>query len=251
MSNNPIVLLNARMFVAGADLSGAGSKIEIKETAEVRKRTNWRSGGAEENVASLFATDWSAEGFYEAGDPSKPDDLFWATRRTLDPWSAAPFSDSDLAAGSLMYLNKVLRADSTFGGDVGDVDQWSMSGRSTWPLCRGKCGHPSGVPRAATGNGTAVQLGAISSTRYLYANLHVLSASGTTPSMTVKIQSDDNAGFTTPTDVTGGSFAAATTTGQSGALRVAGPLTDTYFRVVYTISGTTPSFLFLVAMGIE
>src|ERR1044072_7836723 len=102
MSNNPIVLLSARMFVAGADLSGAGNKIEIKETAEVRKRTNWRSGGAEENVASLFATDWSAEGFYEAGDASKPDDLFWATRRTLDPWTAAPFSDSDLAAGSLM-----------------------------------------------------------------------------------------------------------------------------------------------------
>jgi hypothetical protein len=249
MSNNPIVLLDARMFVAGADLSGAGNKIDIKETAEVKKVTNWRSGGAEENKAGLFGTEWSAEGNYEAGDPSKPDDLFWATRRTLDPWTAAPFGDSDLAAGSLMYLNKVLRVDSSFGGAVGDVDSWSMSGKSTWALARGKCAHPSGVPRTATGTGTILQIGAVPVNKRMYANLHVLSATGTTPSITVKVQSAAAVGFASPTDRL--SFAAKTTAGGE-ALRTDGTaITDQYWRVSYTISGTTPSFLFLVALGIE
>lgn len=249
MANNPIVLLDARMFVAGADLSGAGNKIMLKETAEVRKITNWRSGGAVENRASLFGTDWMAEGYYEAGDASKPDDLFWATRRTLDPWTAAPFGDSDLAAGSLMYLNRVLRADSSFGGAVGDVDEWSMSGKSTWPLCRGKCGHPSGVARSATGTGTIIQLGAVAANKRVYANLHVLSATGTTPSITVKVQSAALVGFGSPTDRL--SFAAKTAAGGE-ALRSDGTaITDQFWRVSYTVSGTTPSFLFLVAFGIE
>lgn len=246
---NPIVLLDVRTYVAGADLSGAGNKIEIKETAEVKKVTNWRSGGAEENKAGLFSTDWMMEGHYEAGDASKPDDLFWATRRTLDPWTAAATADSDLNVGSVMWLNKVLRADASFGGPVGDVDGWSMSGKSTWPLVRGKCAHPSGVARSTTANGTSVQLGAVAAGKRLYANLHVIGATGTTPSATVKIQSDDNSGFTTPTDRL--SFAAKTTTGGE-ALRTDGTaITDTYWRAQWTVSGTTPSFLFLVAFGIE
>lgn len=246
---NPIVLLDVRHFVAGADLSGAGNKIMVKETAEVKKTTNWRSGGAEENKAGVFGTDWSAEGNYEAGDASKPDDLFWATRRSLDPWTAAAEGSSDLAAGSLMWLNKVLRQDSSFGGSVGDVDSWSMSGRSTWPLVRGKCAHPSGVPRSATGTGTIIQLGAVAAGKRLYANLHVLSATGTTPSITVKVQSAALVGFGSPTDRL--SFAAKTTTGGE-ALRTDGTaITDQFWRVSYTVSGTTPSFLFLAAFGIE
>lgn len=247
---NPIVLLDARLFVAGADLSGAGNKIEVKETAEVRKVTNWRSAGAEENRAALFGTDWMAEGHYEAGDASKPDDLFWATRRTLDPWSAAATNASDLSAGSLMYLNKVLRADAAWLGPVGDVAPWSMHGKSTWPLVRGACAHPSGVARIATGDGTAVQQGAVAANKRVYGNLHVLSVAGTsTPTITVKVQSDDNSGFTTPTDRL--SFAAKTAPGGE-ALRSDGTaITDTYWRATWTITGSSPSFLFLVSFGIE
>lgn len=246
---NPIVLLDARLFVAGADLSGYSNKIEIKETAEVKKTTTWRSGGAEENKAGVHRTEWMAEGNFEAGDPSKPDDAFWTTGRSAAPWSAAPFGDSDLAAGSLMYLNKAVRSDYGFLGGVGDVAPWSAQATSTWPLVRGRCAHPSGVARTATGNGTAVQLGAVSATQKIYANLHVQSVSGTsTPTITVKVQSDDNSGFTTPTDRL--SFAAKTAAGGE-ALRLDGAITDTYWRVAWTVTGSTPSFLFLVSFGIE
>jgi hypothetical protein len=249
---NPLVLLDVRTFIGGADLSGAGCKIEVSEESEAKKVTNWRSGGAEELKAGIVGTDFMGEGWWEAGDSQKPDDVFFqnGNRRQLLPWSIASKSDSDLTTGGTMYLcGRVLRTKISQWGSVGDVANWQASGRSAWPLVKGRCAHPSGTARTATGTGTAIQLGAVASGKKIYGNLHVISASGTTPSMTVKVQSDDNSGFTSPTDVL--SFAAKTASGQSEALRADGPLTDTYWRVVWAISGTTPSFLFLASFGIE
>lgn len=246
---NPIVLLDARTFVSGADLSGSGNKIELTEESEAKKTTNWRSGGATENIAGLTSIELNAEGQWEAGDLGLPDDSFWANRRVKEPWSIAPESDSDLAAGGLMYIARILRTKMTLLGNLGDVAGWSANGTGTWPLARGKCAHASGVPRTATGNGTSLQLGAVAARQHLYANLHVLSVSGTAvPTITVNIESDDNTNFTSAT--ARGSFAAKTAVGGQ-AIRIAGPVTDTFWRATWTISGTNPSFLFLVSMGIE
>src|SRR5690242_1654465 len=106
---NPIVLLDARTFVSGADLSGSGGKIELAEESEAKKVTNWRSGGAAENIAGLSSIELSAGGQWEAGNISVVDDSFWANRRIKEPWSIGPQSDSDLAAGGLMWLARILR----------------------------------------------------------------------------------------------------------------------------------------------
>lgn len=244
-----LVLLDSRLFVGGVDLSGSGNKIEINEESEAKTTTNWRSGGAREVKAGLTSVEINAEGQWEAGDSTMVDDAFWAQRRTRDPWSAAPEGDSDLAAGNLMYLTKALRTKAQWWGNLGDVAAWMANAKGTWPLVRGQSAHPSGVARTADGNGTSLQLGAVASGQQLYANLHVLSVAGTAgPTLTVAVESDDNTNFTSAT--TRGSFAAATAVGGE-ALRIAGPFTDTYWRVTWDITGTDPSFLFLVSMGIE
>lgn len=244
-----MVLLNSRVFVSGADLSGQGSKIEIVEESDAKAVTNWRSGGAEELLAGLSKVDISAEGQWEAGDPTRVDDQMWANRRILEPWTVGPTEASDTAPGNLMYLTKALRTKSNIWGGVGDVAGWTADAKGSWPLARGQSAHQSGTPRTATGNGTALQLGAVPSGDYLYANLHVLSVAGSAaPTITVNIQSDNAVGFPTPAAV--GSFAAATAVGGQ-ALRFPGPITDDWFRVTWTISGTLPSFLFLVSLGIE
>lgn len=243
-----LVLLDARHFVSGADLSWSGNKLEVEEEFEVKKKTNWRSGGAEENVAGLAKVMIKAEGQWEAGSAGLPDDSFWANRRVLEPHSFAPFDDSDTAAGNLMYLTRALRSKSTFFGEVGEVAPWSLDAVGSWPLVRGLSAHPSGTPRTGNGNGTSLQLGAVPQGRSLYANLHVLSVAGTTPSLTVNVQSDNGTGFGSPAAV--GSFAARNTVGGQ-SLRFEGPFTDDWFRVTWTITGTTPSFLFLVSLGVE
>ena len=249
MTANPLVLLDARLFVGGADLSGSGNQIELTEEFETKVKTNWRSGGAREVLGGLASVDISAGGQWEAGSAGLVDDAFWSQRRTIDPWSFAPDGTSDLAPGNLMFLTSALRTKSQYWGDVGEVASWMATARGSAPLVRGQSMHASGVARSTTANGTAIQLGAVTGTRKLYANAHVLSVSGTsTPTITIDIQSDDNSGFTTPT--TRGSFAAKTAVGGE-ALAIAGPFTDDWWRINWTITGSTPSFLFLVSMGIE
>lgn len=244
------VLLDVRLFVGGADLSGSGNKVEIPNEIEDKEVTNWRSGGAKEYIGGLQSGDFNAEGQWEVGDPGRIDDAMWANRRAMEPWSVAPDATSDLAAGGKMYVAKAIRTQATLFGSVGDVAPWSLGAKLSGPMVQGYCLHPSGVPRTATGVGTAHELGEVAAGQKLYANLHVLSAAGTTPSLTVTVQSDTASDFASAT--TRATFGAKTTTGQYEHLSVAGPFADdTFWRVGYTVSGTTPSFLFLVSFGIE
>ncbi len=245
-----MVLLDARLYMGGADLSGDGNKIELSEEAETKTITNWRSAGAREVIAGVTDTELNADGYFEAGNLALPDDAFWAQRRALVPVSVAPEGDGDTGPGGLMFLTKMLTTQrQVMGGSVGDVNGWTAAAKGTWPLARGVVAHPSMVPRTATGTGPSINLGAVPTGKHLYANLHVLSISGTaTPSITVSVQSDDATGF--PSATTRASFAAKTALGGE-AVRIPGPITDTWWRASWAISGTTPSFLFLVSLGIE
>lgn len=244
-----LVLLDTRVFVAGADFSGSENKIELEEEAEVKAVTNFRSGGAEENLAGIAKVNIAAAGQWEAGDAGKVDDAIWAGRRRAEPWSVGPTGASDLAPGNLMWLTSAIREKATIWGGVGEVAGWDATAKGTWPLVRGQSAHASGVPRTATGSGSSLQLGAVAADQHLYANLHVVSVAGTsTPTITAKVQSDNATGFPSATDR--GSFAAKTAIGGE-SIRVAGPVTDDWWRVSWTITGSSPSFLFLVTMGIE
>lgn len=246
------VFLDCRTFVSGADLSGWGNKIEVGEEWEAKATTNWRSGGAVERLAGIGDVDIDAAGQWEAGDLGKPDDEFWANRRIIEPWTIAPDGQSDLAAGTLVYLAKALRLNSKYLGAVGDVAPWSMKAKGSGGLVRGLSSHPSGVPRTVTGTGTILDLGVAggpTALQALYANLHVLSVAGTGgPSLTVTVQSSTLIGFGAPTNR--GSFAAKTAIGGE-AIRIAGPITDRYWRLSWAITGTTPSFLFMSSLGID
>jgi hypothetical protein len=95
------------------------------------------------------------------------------------------------------------------------------------------------APRTTNGSGPAVAVEAHNTVR---AQLNITAASGTTPSMTVTIEtsSTGSGGWTT----VGTAFAAATTTGVQR--RVASSL-DRFIRVTWAITGTTPSFTFSVS----
>jgi hypothetical protein len=83
----------------------------------------------------------------------------------------------------------------------------------------------------------------------MYAALHVLSVAGTTPSITARVESSVDNTFSAPT--TRLTFTAANAVGGQ-ILRTAGTaITDTWWRVAWTISGTSPSFLFSSALGIQ
>lgn len=92
--------------------------------------------------------------------------------------------------------------------------------------------------RTATANLTAVDSGVTSTLNGWSANLHCTVASGTSPTLTVKLQ--DSADNSTFADLTGGAFTQLTAAG-SQHLEGTGTVRR-YVRAVYTIGGTTPSF---------
>lgn len=95
--------------------------------------------------------------------------------------------------------------------------------------------------KTATGQSSSQDESA-SSTNGGVAVLHVTAASGTTPSITVKIQ--DSANDSTWADLA--SFTALAVAGSERITVAVGTTIDRYVRALWTITGTGPSFTFLV-----
>lgn len=242
------VLSNVKLFTGGTDMTGASNKLDWASEVESKTVTTWGSSDGtrvwEEYIGGLASTKIQAAGLWEAG-PGLVDDELWADRGGVGPWTACP---DTAAVGSLAYLTKAMGGSYQLGGTVGDVAPWTANASSTWPTARGQILHPPATARTANGSGTARQLGAVTAARSLYVCLHVLAVSGTGgPTLTVIVESDDASGFSSP--ITRATFTAATAIGGQ-AVAVAGPVTDDYWRVRWTVGGTTPSFQFVVAAGI-
>ncbi|MBN0043121.1 hypothetical protein JS756_03120 [Streptomyces actuosus] len=241
------ILTNVRTFAGGADLTGNSNKIEISAEVEDKDATNYGSGGWKELLGGLGSAEISGEGQWEAGDPGKVDDASWAQLGGVGPWSIS--ANNAAAVGDLAYLTKALRSDYKLGDAVGEIAPWASTAKSSWPLVRGEFAHPPGTARTADGSGTGLNLGALASGQRLYAALHVLSASGTTPSITARVESSADNTFASPT--TRLTFDAASAAGGQILRTDGSPVTDTWWRVAWTITGTTPSFLFVASLGIR
>ncbi|GAA4999486.1 hypothetical protein [Streptomyces siamensis] len=241
------VLTNVRCFAVGVDLTSVSNKIELSSEVETKEATNYASQGYKEVMGGLASAEISGEGQWEALDATKVDDASWAQVGGVGPWSVS--ANNDASVGALAYFTSALRSDYKLGDAVGEVAPWTGTAKSSWPLVRGQFAHPPGTARTTTGFGTALQLGAVPAGKRLYAALHVLSVAGTTPSITARVESSVDNTFASPT--TRLTFAAANAVGGQ-ILRTAGTaITDSWWQVAWTISGTTPSFLFAAALGIR
>lgn len=239
------IFTDVRIFAGGADLTGASNKCELKAEVEDKDVTTFESAGWGEVIGGLKTGEFNAEGYWETGDDGKVDNSTWGYLGQSVALSVGPLAAT---VGSLAYIMKTLRKDYTFLGEVGEVAPWQASGASNWPLVRGVFAHPPGTARTSTGNGTAVEIVAVPAGSRLYAALHVLSASGTSPTLDVTVESDVDNTFSTATTQLTFTQAAGI---SSEILRTNGDaITDTWYRITYTIGGTDPSFTFVSALGV-
>lgn len=244
------ILRNVRLWSGGCDLTGQANKVDLNGEFEEKDVTNFASGDgtrvAKEVMAGLFSAKISASGQWDAGSPAVVDDAMWSARGGRRGWTICP---SGSAEGSLAYLLSALHSSYQLLGAVGDVAPWQASMTGTAFLARGQVASAPGTPRTTTGTGTILNLpGGVPAGKSLHATLHVLSVAGTTPSITARVQSAATAGFASPTDRL--TFAAATAV-DGQYQQVGGPITDQYFRLAWTITGTSPSFLIAAAVGVD
>jgi hypothetical protein len=236
------------ILVGSIEMAGNAKVFSLETNVNPLDTTSLASTGWTSSIGGLKSGSVNLE-FMQDPATGGVDDTLWPLLGTA---GVAKSICTNSADGSTAYLMQSIPLSYTpVSGAVGDLAMGTIAGSSsTGPVVRGQLIHPSNVSRTSSSTGTGRQLGAVSATQRFYAALHVISASGTSPTLAVIVQSDDNAGFTSPT--TRLTFSTATATAnRSQVSSVAGAITDDYWRISYTIGGTgTPTFAFAVTAGI-
>lgn len=241
------VWTDVRLFWDAYNLSGDINALALNYGAELQDATVLLDASRRRR-AGLKTLAFQHEGFVNLGADQIDDVLFNDIAVANVPMTICPHNSA--AEGELAFFFQGLAGQYTPGAPVGEMFRFSVSGEADdgRDLIRGTVMH--NATRTASANGTARELGSVSATQKLYAALHVFDpVAGTTPTLDVKVQSDDLSGFASPIDRI--TFAQKTAKGSEYAVPVAGPLTDTWWRVVWTIGGAGPSFPFVVSVGIK
>jgi hypothetical protein len=242
-------LLDVDLFADELDLSCFANQATVNIEANELDATTFCSGGWVTPIAGGRTTEVSASGPTDmatatAAQTSAVDEILAVDLGANYVLSAVPAGGVE---GSVAYFTTgILLNRQVLDGSAGDLATHSVMWRGNQRMARGTLTSLATV--TATGNGTGFQLGAVSASQRMCAAVHFLTAGGTTPSITVIIESDDNAGFTTPT--TRITFTAATAKGAQYS-SVLGAITDDYWRARWTVSGTSPSFQTRVMLGIS
>lgn len=242
-------LINADILCDGLDLSPYAREFSPEAEMVELDKTTFASAGWREYHAGLRSMTMAVKGPQDfaastAATASTPDETLGLNVGTSHVLSAAPLGATETAVG--YFSQGMLRSISPILGQVGELGEWSGTWRGTTPLVRGTVASAATI--TATGTGTIHQLGAVAAGQRVWAALHLLTAGGTSPSITVTVQSAAAVGFASPTLRV--SFAAATAKGgQFGS--TLGPITDQYWRASWTVSGTSPSFQAVILIGIQ
>ena len=228
-----LALTAATTYCHGYDLTGDTNKLSVKSSVDDLDVTTFASGGYRQRIGGLRDVEAQFDGFWQAGSGTVGPELF-PDLGTATGTEAAP-----------AYLFQAGKFSVEEFAEIGAVAPFSLSamGTSTQGLVRGQLVKAKGTVSATGATGTVSQVGAVSASQFVYASLHVFSA-GTT--ITVQVQSAPASNFASPT--TRATFSGITTTGGTWATRVAGAITDTWWR--FNVSAITGTFSVAGAIGI-
>ena len=235
---------NMMLAVDGLLLSGEAKMVEHTATVDELDVTTVDAAGWRKKIPGLATHSLVVDGVQDFDATTGLDPFFQATTTGQNVVTFAPINGG-ATIGDVAYIfaartTKRVALKGSVGEAAGFAADWTGDGRTV----RGQVIHPAAA-RTATGNGTATTFTAPTATQSLWAAFHVLSVTGT-GTITFNVQTDDNAGMTTPTTrITSSAFAGIG--GQFSSL--AGALTgETHTRVTWTISGFT-SVTFVVSSG--
>lgn len=233
-------LLDCTTWVAGYDFTTDSNKIALSPEVVDLDGTVFGGGGWKKLSGGLKTVAASLEGFFQgAVDAEGFPDLGNANRVvTVSPTGVALSTAYLFQATKLKY--------SAFGQD-GELTPFTldMSGSNTVGMVRGQVAAAKQSVAATGALGSAVQLGAVGASQFVYAAFHIFGTPGTT--VTVKVQSDNASNFPSATDVA--TIGPLTAAGGTWMTRVAGAITDDWFR--FNVSAITGTFSVAGAIAVQ
>lgn len=227
--------LDTTTWLGGYDLTGDSRSTALQLEVEPLVDTRFGMSG-QSRVGGLHSTSTTVEGYtsYGAGEV---DAQLHAGLAQYHVITQSP----DGEEGSVAYFWQARTFSFATFGDVGAVIPFSLqasSGRGNGRVHgtqRGRILKTRAEVSATGATGTPYELGAVTPGRYLYAAFHVFGTPGTTVTAVLESSADDTFAAAT----TRMTFGPITTAGGTWGTRVAGPITDTWYRLrVTAITGT-------------
>lgn len=239
-----LVITDAKILVGGYNLSGFHSSCEMTYEVEILDDTTFGTSGTRSAKPGLKTFSFTGNMFW---DTSVDEMLFNRIGAVPEVMSIAPVGNAE---GDRSYCLKGVGATySPASGEVGALMRTNLDARAAGtPLVRGSL--MATGDKTATGNGTGMQLTAVTAGHKIYSALHVTALSGTGgPTIAGIIESDDTGSFTTPTTRLTHDTLSAIGANWKEDLPVGG-ITDTYWRAKWTITGTDPHITVFWTFGI-
>lgn len=238
-----LALLDAQAWVDGYDFTSDSNELRLATTAEEKDGTTFGSGGWRVRAGGLRSQQLDLAGYWQAGAGQVDPEAFAQLAVGQRAHTVAP----QAAEGSTAYLFRAGRFRYEILGQLGELAPFRLASAGTdgQGVARGQVAKSKGVVSATGQVGSVLALGAPSATQFVWCTVHVFAA-GTT--LTLQLQSDDSAGFATPT--TRATIGPLTTVGGTWMTRLAGPFAgETHWRL--NASAITGSFTVAAAIAIQ
>jgi hypothetical protein len=239
---------DAGVFFAGWNLTGQSNTVTLNLSAEMLDVSVF-GVGTRVNASGLRDLSADVAGFWDTSTDAVTNAMFdkLGTVATSQPLILYP-SDTDLGTA---YAFMATQESLETLGTIGEAQPFSGAFRNAregatqvhhFPITDGYLAAQH-VSRTSAGNGTGIQAGVLSSTQQMVFTTMTTAWDATT--IDFILESDDAIGFATAT-----TRATHTHTAGNDAdmTSVVGPITDDYWRVRWTITGT--SFSGIAVFGI-
>jgi len=233
------VMKDSEILLNDLDLSGHSNQVSISLDVEMADVTVW-GVGTRQSAPGLRTAAFEVQTLYDPSSGAIDKGAFDALSTEGALISVAP---QDSTAGNPAYFGEFQVSSRELGGSVGELLVARVSAVSRYKPTRGIVAVPHSQ-LTATGTSAKYQLGAVTSTNQLVAQVHCTQFNGT--SLDIAVQSD--------ADVTAGSettrFSMTQLTGVGAERKVyTTTQAQTWWRFSYTFVGT--SFTALMLLGIE
>ena len=243
-----MAIIKAQEVVFGdRNLTTSIQQINLGITREAPDNTTFNSS-TRVSEAGIFSVSLDGSGLFASDGVSAFDDTLDANLGVADKLVSVALEDGTVNSRAVSFL--ALQSEYTpMDAGVGDlhVIAFKAVGSGGILVANGNVEKALGDTTSTTAS-TGSQLGILAAGQKLYSFMHVISASGTSPTLDVLVESDVVGFGGVTTQITHTRATGATTEQKS----VSGPIaTDDYWRISWTIGGTdTPTFSWFQVIGI-
>lgn len=235
-------LTDATTWVHGYDMTTDLNQIKLDISAEELDSTTFGGGGFRSRLPGMKTIEGQLDGFWQSAASAAIDPQAFPNLGTADHVVTMAADDAE---ASWAYMFQAGRFNYSLFGEIGQLVPFSlgMKGTNGVGVARGQVAVAKQTISSTGVKGTVIELPAVGASQYLYCAVHCFSL-GT--SFTLQIQSDSASNFpSATTQITVGSV---TATGGYWGTRVAGAISDTFYRV--NASAVSGSSQIAVAIGI-